>query len=78
MRSKLNRLGLTPKKYFFQDDGSRGSAAVVPEMVSRSSSSHEVLSSMIRSPEMGPSGSGSSGTDQQQQQVPLGAVAIVS
>jgi hypothetical protein len=46
-------------------------------MVSRSSSSHEVTGSMIRSPEIGPSGAGTA-VSSEQQQVPIGSVAIVS
>lgn len=62
----------------FQDDGSRGSAAVVPEMVSRSSSDHEASESSR------PATVESMPTDhhhhhhQQQQQVPIGTVSIVS
>ena len=69
--------------FVLKDDGSHGSAAVVPEMVSRSSSSHEVSASvsgsMIQSPEVEQSNAQVSIRDQQQQhQVPLGSVAIVS
>ena len=66
------------KEVMFQDDGSRGSAAVVPEMVSRSSSDHEASESSR------PATVESMPTDhhhhhhQQQQQVPIGTVSIVS
>ena len=70
-------------QFFFQDEGSRGSAAVVPQMVSRSSSSHEVAISVSgrgQSPEPEVTQSipeASMSRLEQQQQVPIGSVAIV-
>ena len=71
------------KLLFLQDEGSRGSAAVVPEMISRSSSSHEVsvsVSGRGQSPEPEVTQSipeASMARLEQQQQVPIGSVAIV-